>query len=459
MIAMKVERVNLPVIDVDDIADSFYTVLSVELGNTTIKSFITTIDLKTNKVYKVTKIVKLTRNIREPYAGEEVFGHTIWDKPLSREAVEECVRKSIHEALDKSNLRVDDIDFVVRSTGVVALSKLSGEVGLIIKALSNACLSAGIMPSQMTPPFSINNIPEHVRRYSFFNNIQFDGSVVSVSSNENTGVVANEMEGQLVTAGIKLAAKSSTIDYRNPVVSIDMGTTLAGQVIDSAKCYANLRCNYVGMAGGISDIMLRSAGIIMGEESTIDVEGYENDAQLDYGLLEETSIKLHENVDIIRVPDNITSFGGVAIDTSTRKQEITIIGSQIKNKDKLTKTFNHITNNKTTSQTMQIIDSFNAYLIKRLIDQTQKQGLLPPQTTLGITGRAALTGNKQQLLKRYLEDKIEEVILVQDALSLGAVMMARCMNSLGTPLNPIGGTKGGICIMQERIRKNMKKIV
>ena len=48
----------------------------------------------------------------------------------------------------------------------------------------------------------------------------------------STGVeiVANEMEGELATAGIKEAAKLTDVDFRNPCISIDFGTTLDGRI-------------------------------------------------------------------------------------------------------------------------------------------------------------------------------------------------------------------------------------
>jgi len=75
---------------------------------------------------------------------------------------------------------------------------------------------------------------------------------------------------------------------------------------------------------------------------------------------------------------------------------------------------------------------------------------------LGITGRSGITGNKPFLINSYLEDKVSQIIFVEDGLALGAVMMARCMNSLGNPIDPIGGSHKGICIMQQRIQLNNK---
>lgn len=448
---MSIEKVTIPKISPNQLNDQFYTVLSVELGNTTIKSVIIATNIKTNKSYQLNKQVVLTRDIPLPEKSQEVFGHTIWGKPLSKKVIEDAVTNIISTSLNDVGLSVKDLDFVVRSTGVVAISALSEKMSIIIKALSDGCLNAGIKPSQMTAPFSINNIPSHIRKFSFFNSIQFDGSIVSVLSPKTTGLVSNEMESQLVTAGIKLASKSSTIDYRNPVISIDMGTTLAGQVTDNSKPYSNLLCNYVGLAGGISDIILRGCNIIEDNKSTIDLKNTQNNTQFNEDLLHENTLKLHEFIDIMKVPSNLDEFGQVRIDsTIINNTNIEVIGSRINNSTKLIHTFKKISNDYSSSEILLQIDDMYAYLIKRLIDVTDNLNLISPETTLGITGRAGITGYKPYFIEKYLKDKFDDIIFTQDGLALGALMMARCMNSLGSPINPIGGCRGSICIMQQR---------
>ena len=448
------EKITLPQITPSLIKNQFYTVLSVELGNTTIKSIIVTTNIKTNQIYQINKLVRLTRDIRLPLESEEIFGHTIWDKALSKEAIEEAIMQVILDSLGEVGMTVQDLDFVVRSTGVIAITNLSKEIGLIIKALSEACLKAGIKPNQMTAPFSLNNIPEHVRKYSFFNSIQFDGSIVSVSPPKATGILANEMEGELVTAGIKLASKNSSIDYRNPVISIDMGTTLAGQVIDDSKPYANLSCNFVGLAGGISDILLRASGIIEENHSTIDLQNYTSSQELNDEEVEKVTRKLHEFIDIMEVPSDVEHFGLVDVHSSSRKSDVKIIGSKINDEKQLIHSFNKLTDTTDITKVMLQIDDLYAYYIKRLVDETQKLGLFTENMTLGITGRAGITGQKPQLVHKYLNETINEIVFAEDGLALGALMMSRCMNSLGTPTNPIGGSKRGYCIMQQRIQKN-----
>ena len=450
------EKISLPPITPSLIKDQFFTVLSVELGNTTIKSIIVTTNIKTNQSYQINKVVNLTRDIRNPKESEDVFGYTIWNKELSKEAIEESISKTILDSLTQVGMSVEDVDFVVRSTGVIAISNLSNEVGLIIKALSDACLNIGIKPSQMTAPFSLNNIPEHVRKFSFFSQVRFDGSVVSVAPPKTTGILANEMEGELVTAGIKLASKSSSIDFRNPVISIDMGTTLAGQVIDDTKPYANLLCNYVGLAGGISDILLRGCGIIDKKYSTIDINYSSMYDNLNKQKHHDVTKKIHKFVDIMEVPSDVEDFGLVHVAGDRKNMDVNIVGCKVNDEKKLVETFNTLVDTEDINSIMIQIDDFYAYYIKRLVDETMKLGVISENVTLGITGRAGTTGLKPQFIHEYMNETFNEIIFVEDGLALGALMMARCMNSLGSPTNPIGGSKRGFCIMQQRIQKNKK---
>jgi hypothetical protein len=66
--------------------DVYYISASVELGNTTTKCIITATNLNTSISYLINKTVKMTRDIRPPKEGEEVFGKTVWGVPLSKES-------------------------------------------------------------------------------------------------------------------------------------------------------------------------------------------------------------------------------------------------------------------------------------------------------------------------------------------------------------------------------------
>jgi hypothetical protein len=89
---------------------------------------------------------------------------------------------------------------------VVAGFDMPEEVGEFIKALADGCLIAGIPPKNMTPPMSIDNLPEKFQKFSKLKQVVFDGAVASVIppiGATGVEVVANEMEGELATAGIK----------------------------------------------------------------------------------------------------------------------------------------------------------------------------------------------------------------------------------------------------------------
>ena len=105
-----------------------------------------------------------------------------------------------------------------------------------------------------------------------------------------------------------------------------------------------------------------------------------------------------------------------------------------------------------------VIDEVMAGVVCRLIKVANEEGLIFEDTTIGITGRAGITGNKPKLILKCLDEmnlapKIDErVVFVDDGLARGAAVMARCMNSLGSPQSPLGGRHGGKCILAQRIK-------
>lgn len=140
--------------------DTYYIVASVELGNTTTKCILTATNLRDSHSYLMDKTVKMTRDIRPPKEGEEVFGETVWGVELTKESVAELVKDTILESVNKAKLDLNvDLDFVVRSTGVTAGFAHPDDVGKLIIALANGCLDAGIPPRKMSPAMSIENFP------------------------------------------------------------------------------------------------------------------------------------------------------------------------------------------------------------------------------------------------------------------------------------------------------------
>jgi hypothetical protein len=105
-----------------------------------------------------------------------------------------------------------------------------------------------------------------------------------------------------------------------------------------------------------------------------------------------------------------------------------------------------------------VIDRVCAQMALRLVDIAVAERLVFPHSSIGFTGRAAISGRKPEyilegLTERHLfEDPNDHLVFVDDGLARGAALMGRCMNSLGKPRNPIGGVWGGPCIMNRRIK-------
>ncbi len=93
----------------------------------------------------------------------------------------------------------------------------------------------------------------------------------------------------------------------------------------------------------------------------------------------------------------------------------------------------------------------------RMIDVSKSMGLIFPNTSIGFTGRAAISGKKPDYIlegvtaRKLFSDPVNHLVFVDDGLARGAALMGRCMNSLGKTDNPIGGIRGGRCIMSRRI--------
>jgi hypothetical protein len=94
----------------------------------------------------------------------------------------------------------------------------------------------------------------------------------------------------------------------------------------------------------------------------------------------------------------------------------------------------------------------------RLVDIAVTEHLVFPHSSIGFTGRAAISGRKPEYIldgiteRKLFDDPNDHLVFVDDGLARGAALMGRCMNSLGKPKNPIGGVRGGPCIMSRRIK-------
>ncbi|WP_340820407.1 methanogenesis marker 14 protein [Methanolobus sp. WCC4] len=470
------ESPSVRLLDLKDKSKSYFIVASVEVGNTTTKCILTATNLEDGKTRLVKKSVSMTRDVRPPKPGEEVFGKTLNGVELTRESVGELVRDTLLGVVKDANLDIKtDIHFVVRSTGVVAGFDSPEEVGEFIKALADGCLMAGVPPNRMTPPMSISNIPNRFQKYSKLEKVIFDGAVASVTPPVGaTGVeiVANEMEGELATAGIKEGAKWVDVDFRNPCISMDFGTTLDGRIISPDLPYAKTIGNFCGYAGAIPDTIIKGTGTVDSSKGTaLDIfDGKSLDGialKLKSKVIKEYAEKILNYIIIERVPEGRTRYGSVPVNSEAADEiNVVLIGCDIGNNgsdmDKLAQLGAEIYEKHNVKVLFAVIDEVMARVVQRLIKVAQDEGLVFDDTAIGVTGRAGITGNKPKLILKYLHElginnKIEEqVVFVDDGLARGAAVMARCMNSLGTTFNPLGGHRGGNCILGQRIKLQNK---
>jgi putative methanogenesis marker protein 14 len=448
----------------------FFIVASIEVGNTTTKCILTATNMKDGHTRLLNKTVKMTRDVRKPKPNERIFGTTLSGVSLTRESIAELVRDTLLDAHEAVNLDITtDLDFAVRSTGVVAGFSSPHEVGEFIKALADGCLLAGIPPKKMVPAMSIDNIPIKFKDHTLIDRIVFTGAVGGVLppvGSTGVEVVANEMEGELATAGIKEGAKWTGVDFRNPVFSMDFGTTMKGRITSDDIPYARTIANLCGYAGAIPDAVIKGTGLVDKRYGAA-LDLFSNDKERMIWLTKSRIIKkyatdIHALIKIEIVPENVDRYGSVPVDPAAAKDagvillgcdvgmngsllpELTDIGSEIYSKHGLKTMF-------------AALDIVSAMMVERLVKLSIDNKLISEKTSIGLTGRAAITGCKPYLILKNIEklgiyEKPEDkVVFVDDGLARGAAVMARCMNSMGVPRNPIGGIRGGRCVLKQRI--------
>ena len=441
----------------------FFTVASVELGNTTTKCILTSTNLKTAEIFEIGKEVRMTRDVRAPRSGETVFGETVFGVQLTQSAVTEMVADVLTSVLTKAHLDIErDLHFVVRSTGVTAGFASPNEVGTIVKALADGCLNAGIPPRKMTAAISIDNLPLGIRDFSWLKKVYFDGAVASSLPPSNTEIVANEMEGELVTAGIKGAVKGTDIDFRNPVMTIDFGTTLAGRVTNDGFPYAKTIGSFAGLAGAIPDSIVRGSRLVNMENGcvldlTVKQKAHFVDPELT--LIEEAS----NRITVKRVPKNTKRFGTVPVNTKAADESGVVLIGVDADLEALEHFGAQISEEHDAGYILSLIDHLQSHIVQKIVNVAESLDLILPDTSLGLTGRAITSGQKPDLTTKALRLEIGELwtashqlVFVEDGLAMGAAVAARCMNSFGTIEHPMGGRRGDRCIMAER-RKLQKK--
>lgn len=456
----------------------YFIVASVEMGNTTTKCILTGTSLETGRSYVINKTVSMTRDVRPPKPNEQVFGATLDGTRLTRESVTELVRDTLIQCHREAGLSIkDDLDFVVRSTGVVAAMDSPDQVGDFVIALANGCLEAGVPPRKMTPPMSKGNLPMKLQPHSFANKVVFVGAVAGVLPPVGcTGVemVANEMEGELAMAGIKEGAKWTPVDFRNPCISIDFGTTLDGRITsdvdDTAEIpFAKTIGNFAGLAGAIPDAIVRGTGLVQQKTGTaLDLFSDRSTlgklaARTNRKVVDDYVERCHAEIDIRIVPSDRDRFGCVPLCAAVAEVSgVALIGCDAGVNGSAVPALEAIGREchkeHGIATLTEVVDRVCTRMALRMVGIAVERDLVPPNASIGFTGRAAISGRKPEYILEGIEamglfpdGANDHLVFVDDGLARGAGLMGRCMLSLGKPKFPLGGRRGGRCIMAKRI--------
>jgi len=167
------------------------------------------------------------------------------------------------------------------------------------------------------------------------------------------------------------------------------------------------------------------------------------------------------------VPQDRDKYGSVPVDpAAARNIGVMLIGCDVgingSLMPKLTEIGAEIYSKHGLKTMFATLDLVSAMMVKRLVKLSIENHLICEKTSIGLTGRAAITGCKPYLILDEIEklgiynNARDHVVFVDDGLARGAGVMARCMNSLGVPINPIGGIRGGGCVLGKRIEHYKK---
>jgi len=440
-----------------------FIVASVELGNSTTKAILTATDLKSGQTYILDKAVKMTREAISPH---EAFCHTISMVDLSEDSIAELVKATLQECTRSAGLTITDMHFVVRSTGVTACFYRIDEVAGVIKALAKGCMLAGVPPRKMISPMTIENIPPDLRAFSRMEKTYFDGAVTGDLPPGGESIVGNEMEGELVTAGLKEAAKWLGVDYRSPVLSLDFGTTLAGRITDDGLPYARVIGSFCGLAGAIPDAVV-SKVVNVNFPSVLDlakasIRRKRIRKEVVKGYVEE----ILERVRIEKVKNGSTRMGGIPVNVDAAERNGVVLigvdaGENLSNLPKIADIGVELVKDEGEQYIIPVIDELSACVVEELVGIANREGLLLHNTKIGITGRAGITGKKPELLLEKLSTLFgrnmdKEVVFADDALARGAAVLGKCMHQFGSVGNPIGGVQGRGCLYGQRVKVQKK---
>ena len=162
------------------------------------------------------------------------------------------------------------------------------------------------------------------------------------------------------------------------------------------------------------------------------------------------------------MPENTNRYGSVPVDPVAAKDiGVILMGCDVGDNGslmpQLTDIGSQIYSNHGLKTIFATLDLVSAKMVERILNLAIENKLISERTSIGLTGRAAITGCKPYLILKHIEklglyiEPRDHLVFVDDGLARGAAVMARCMNSMGVPKNPIGGIRGGGCVLKQRI--------
>jgi putative methanogenesis marker protein 14 len=274
------------------------------------------------------------------------------------------------------------------------------------------------------------------------------------------------MESELVTAGLKEAAKWLDVDYRNPVMSLDFGTTLSGRITNDRLPYARVIGSFCGLAGAIPDAVVSR---VMGVKypSVLDLTRTKVEVRrVRKEIVKSYVEEIMKLVWIGTVSSGSTRVGGVPVNAAAAERNNVVLigadaGDNLSNLPKIADIGEKIISEVGASYLIPVIDTLSAGILENLVRIAKEEGLVLEKTKIGVTGRAGITGKKPELSLERLSDLFgrnmdKEVIFADDALARGAAVLGRCMHQFGTAGNPMGGVQGHGCLLGQRIKLQKK---
>ena len=227
--------------------------------------------------------------------------------------------------------------------------------------------------------------------------------------------------------------------------------------------------NFAGLAGAIPDAIVRGTGLVQKRTGTaLDLFSDRSTlgkltARTNRKVVDDYVERSHREIDIRIVPGDRARFGRVPLCADVAEASgIALIGCDAGVNGSAVPALEAIglecLQAHGIATLTEVVDRVCTRMALRMVDVAAERGMVPPNASIGFTGRAAISGRKPEYILEGIEamglfpdGANDHLVFVDDGLARGAALMGRCMLSLGKPKFPLGGRRGGRCIMAKRI--------